>query len=612
MSVGPYEFDRKSSFADLGITTFAVSILEASSAAAIRTALGATTVGGNLFTLSDPSAITFPRINADNTVTALSASDFRTAIGAGTVNSVAIDSSILSVSGSPVTDSGTITLGLATSGSGTTLALVNSPAFTTPTLGVATATSVNKVAITAPASNATLTLADGKTLSVSTDVSVSALAGSGSTLALSVSPSFTTPALGTPSAGTLTNCSGLPITGTTFTATSRLAGRATSGAGAGEEIAIGTGLSLSGTTLTATGGSGTVTSVAITGPSIFSWSGSPITSSGTLTGTLANQNANTVLAGPSSGSAAAPTFRSLVHLDLPQLALVNDCRLTLTTGTPAPTVDVATATTIYFTNYTGELVSIPDGTNWQLYRVTSELSLALGTLTSGKNYDVFLWNNSGTLTLAIGTAWSSNTARVSGSAGEIEQYNGWWTNKYAEGSMGARRGRLLGTFRTISTTQTIDSCAGRKRFLCNAQNRVPRPVLAADTTDSWTYTTNTLRQANAAATNQVEYVETLAGFPVEATVFAQCFNATACRALVDIGVDSTTAGSAQLLNGGGSLPLNSFQGLQAKYLGFPGIGYHYLAWLEQSQATGTMNWYGDDGSGTPPSAKSGILAQVWA
>lgn len=49
-----------------------------------RTSLGATTVGGNMFTLVNPSAITFPRFNADNTVSALDAASFRTAIGAGT------------------------------------------------------------------------------------------------------------------------------------------------------------------------------------------------------------------------------------------------------------------------------------------------------------------------------------------------------------------------------------------------------------------------------------------------------------------------------------------------------------------------------------------------
>ena len=53
-------------------------------AAGARTNLGATTVGSNFFTLTNPTAITFPRINADNTVSTLDAATFRTAIGAGT------------------------------------------------------------------------------------------------------------------------------------------------------------------------------------------------------------------------------------------------------------------------------------------------------------------------------------------------------------------------------------------------------------------------------------------------------------------------------------------------------------------------------------------------
>ena len=56
----------------------------AATASAARTSLGATTLGGNLFTVTNPSAVTFPRFNADNSVSALSDSDFRTAIGAGT------------------------------------------------------------------------------------------------------------------------------------------------------------------------------------------------------------------------------------------------------------------------------------------------------------------------------------------------------------------------------------------------------------------------------------------------------------------------------------------------------------------------------------------------
>lgn len=65
-------------------------------------------------------------------------------------------------------------------------------------------------------------------------------------------------------------------------------------------------------------GGGTVTSVALSLPSIFTVSGSPITNSGTLTGALASQTANTVFIAP-NGTAGTPTFRALVAADIPTL-----------------------------------------------------------------------------------------------------------------------------------------------------------------------------------------------------------------------------------------------------------------------------------------------------
>lgn len=47
-----------------------------------RTSLGATTVGSNLFTLTNPSAVRYPRINADNTVTAVTAATVLSEAGA--------------------------------------------------------------------------------------------------------------------------------------------------------------------------------------------------------------------------------------------------------------------------------------------------------------------------------------------------------------------------------------------------------------------------------------------------------------------------------------------------------------------------------------------------
>jgi hypothetical protein len=70
------------------------------------------------------------------------------------------------------------------------------------------------------------------------------------------------------------------------------------------------------------GGSGTVTSVALAAPGIFTVSGSPVTTAGTITLALATQTANTVFAGPSSGGAVAPAFRALVAADVPRLDLL--------------------------------------------------------------------------------------------------------------------------------------------------------------------------------------------------------------------------------------------------------------------------------------------------
>ncbi len=60
---------------------------------------------------------------------------------------------------------GTVSL-YTTTGSGTVVALATSPTLVTPVLGVATATSINKVILTQPGTSATLTIANGKTLTV--------------------------------------------------------------------------------------------------------------------------------------------------------------------------------------------------------------------------------------------------------------------------------------------------------------------------------------------------------------------------------------------------------------------------------------------------------------
>lgn len=83
-------FPARASTGDLvakTITDFGLSLVDDTDAAAARATLGGTTVGQAIFTATNPSAIRFLRVNADNSIDLLSASDFRTAISAigGTV-----------------------------------------------------------------------------------------------------------------------------------------------------------------------------------------------------------------------------------------------------------------------------------------------------------------------------------------------------------------------------------------------------------------------------------------------------------------------------------------------------------------------------------------------
>ena len=97
-------------------------------------------------------------------------------------------------------------------------------------------------------------------------------------------------------------------------------------------------------------GTGTVTSVGLSLPSIFNVTGSPVTTSGTLSATLATETANYVFAGPTSGAASAPSFRALVSSDIPSLPYGTVTSVTgtapvVSSGGTTPTISMAAANT---------------------------------------------------------------------------------------------------------------------------------------------------------------------------------------------------------------------------------------------------------------------------
>ena len=196
---------------------------------------------------------------------------------------------------------GPLTGDVTTSGAAATLATVNSnvgtfgsstsiPSFTVNAKGLVTAASGN--AITAPLAGIT---------GFGTGVAAALADNIGSAGA----PLVFNGALGTPSSGTGTNITGIPAANISagalangMTATTQTTGDNTTKV-ATDAFVI------------ANASGGGVSSLAATSPLSAS------ASTGAVTVSVANQSANLGLFGPASGSAAAPTFRSIVVADLP-------------------------------------------------------------------------------------------------------------------------------------------------------------------------------------------------------------------------------------------------------------------------------------------------------
>lgn len=123
----------------------------------VRASLGASTVGSNIFTLTNPNAVRFLRLNANNTVSALTAAELKGEIGAADVSGV-----VTSVSGTGSVNGLTLTGTVTSSGSltlGGTLTGVNLGTAVTGTLPVANGGTGSNTAAGARASLSLGTLA---------------------------------------------------------------------------------------------------------------------------------------------------------------------------------------------------------------------------------------------------------------------------------------------------------------------------------------------------------------------------------------------------------------------------------------------------------------------
>jgi hypothetical protein len=271
------------------------------------------------------------------------------------------------------------------------------------------------------------------------------------------------------------------------------------------------------------------------------------------------------------------------------LMLVSGLRLTTESGVPVSSSGRSSQGTLYLTPFYSGIIWVPDSSGNWVRRSTAQLQLSLSlTLTSGKNYDVFIWDNASTLTLAISSAWTDDTTR----ADALTTKDGIIVNNGTIGSISAQKGVYLGTIRASGANVTEDSLT--KRFVWNYFNRVRRKLLATDTTDSWTYNSTTFRQANGAAGNQVEVIAGQLCDIIRLQAGCLCGN-QALNGHVGVGVNSTSTNSADLNHTGAT---GAFNNALSFYSAVPRVGYSYFAWLEACSSASSKTFYGDNGDAT--------------
>lgn len=313
-------------------------------------------------------------------------------------------------------------------------------------------------------------------------------------------------------------------------------------------------------------------------------------------------------------SGSTPTWH-LMTVAVPSNVIVSppQGRLTLTSATPVLTGAVTAATTIYYALYNGNRVPIYSGTRFvstvitELSNITSNSatgSAGPAAVTTNSNYDLFVWSNAGVPTLTRGPAWTSDTGRGTGAGTtQISRVQGIYTNTVAiTNGPGAGLGTYVGTVRSDGSSQInwqpgAVAANGTAGILgvWNAYNRVDVRGLIADSTDSWNYSTATVRPANNSSTMRVSLVVGLQEDFYSAEYSAQHSNTNAGQGgYAGVGYNSTTAFSGRFALA--SNPSASVGEVNAAIVGRYDVqtfGFNYFQALEKSTSTGTSTWYGD-------------------
>lgn len=249
--------------------------------------------------------------------------------------------------------------------------------------------------------------------------------------------------------------------------------------------------------------------------------------------------------------------------------------------TADPAGDSPSTATLYYTPYLHNGVKLYDGANWVYYNF-SEISLSLAGLTDAYNHDVFLYNNSGTLTLET-TQWTNATTRATA----ITRQDGVYVRSGSTGRL------YLGTIRASATGQTIDSVAFR--YIWNMYNRIDKDVAITEATNSWTYATDAWRSLNNNIANSIGVV---CGLNEGLLDVVMTIMAGGAAAVVSMNLDGAGIGPVSAYTTGSDV-----DPLTVRWVGKVGLGYHFLALSENAAGGTTVTFYGDNNN--PADLQSG-------
>ena len=241
-------------------------------------------------------------------------------------------------------------------------------------------------------------------------------------------------------------------------------------------------------------GLGTVTSVGLALPNIFTVTISPVTTTGSLTATLASQSANRVFASP-TGASGQPTFRILDNVDLPVVSIAKG-GLNLTT---IATANQVLASNLAGTAYEGRTISVSGGLTVAFALNSIALGLNAGAVNINDLLGVLVASKGGTgvsaapangsLLIGNGTAWTNTTLTagtgisISNGVGSITiSTSGTVTT--AGGTAGtfpifttaSAIGNSLLTYTSVGTTDTIEFASGNSGSVLKSTGTVSGEV----------------------------------------------------------------------------------------------------------------------------------------